>query len=432
MDKPSLPRRAVRRARWEGRKLHRRVERAWLDLSPPPVPAFVRCARVRVLLYSPGDLNLVDGSSIWVQSVVATLLSDPDVSITLPLRRPERRDVITGALRRTERLEIIPSTAAGRPDRYGVQPAKLLDLVERLDRDRHFDAIILRSFALTWLAVERHSIRSRLWSTYVVEPERDLDDASHVAQLGRIARGSRWLVAQSEPMRELTERVVPESRGRVLLLPPGISGLAGPRVDPRNPVRRLFYVGKLHPFYSIPAVLDAFTALRAQDNGLELHVIGDKVDGGPLGPDWAAQVDHRLRTTPGVKWVGAIPREDVGRRLASGGIAISAWDYRYGSRMNDLVVSTKLLDYAAVGIPTVLNRTESQIAILGADYPLFIDGPDELARVLARALADPVVYAAAAERAYEAARRFTYPALYQQIAPALRGESPAAAGQSED
>lgn len=428
MNELSLPRRIGRRARRAAWRAFESVERPILDARPPAVPAFVQDAPVRVLLYCPSDLNLVDGSSIWVQSAAATLVTDPDVSVTLPLRRPELRDVITASLRRLPRVEVIPSTAAGVSGRHSVLPPKLLDLVERLDRDRHFDAVIIRSFALALQAVERSSIRDRLWSTYVVEPERDLDDPAHRAALRAIARGSRWLVAQSEPMRELTEQVVPEARGRVLILPPGIPTSNGVAVDPARPVRRLFYVGKLHPFYSVPAIIDAFIALRERDPALELEVLGDKVNGGPLGEDWVADVRQRLTTTPGVIWRGAVPREEVGARLAAGGVAISAWDYRYGPRMNDLVISTKLLDYAAVGMPVVLNRTQAQVSILGSDYPLFIDGPDDLRDMLARALDDPEVYRLASERSVLASRAFAYPKLYQRIAPHLHGGEDPRAG----
>jgi hypothetical protein len=95
---PSLPVRAVRKVRFVARRWRARLERAWLDRDRLPVPDAVRGAPIRVLLYCPADLNLVDGSSIWVQSVAATLVTDPAVAVTLPLRRPETRDVITAAL----------------------------------------------------------------------------------------------------------------------------------------------------------------------------------------------------------------------------------------------------------------------------------------------------------------------------------------------
>jgi glycosyltransferase involved in cell wall biosynthesis len=321
------------------------------------------------------------------------------------------------------RVELVPASAAGRPERYGVPPAKLLDLVERLDRDRHFDAIIIRAFTVAALAVDRPTLAGRLWSTYVVEPERDVDDPAHRAELSRIARRSRWLVAQSQPMRELTERVASDARGKVILLPPGIPGVAAPRVDPDHPVGRIVYLGKLHPFYSIPAVVAAFRALREEEPALEMELLGDKIDGGPLGPAWAGEVADLLRSTPGLAWHGAVPREEVAHRLAEGGVAVSCWDYRYGTRMNDLVVSTKLLDYAAVGMPIVLNRTQAQVSILGADYPLFIDGPDDLRGALRRALGDPAAYREASLRTYEAARAFTYESLAATLRPLLHAEA---------
>ena len=75
---------------------------------------------------------------------------------------------------------------------------------------------------------------------------------------------------------------------------------------------------------------------------------------------WADDLERRLVTTPGVTWHGAVSRDEVTRLLGRGGIALSLWDYRHGDRMNDLVVSTKLLDYCRAGLPVVLNRPAAQ------------------------------------------------------------------------
>lgn len=371
-----------------------------------------------VLLYSPSNLNLIDGSTIWVRSVVETLLVDPDTVVTLPLRSPVRRDVVTGPLRELERLEIVdihPRLAA-RPS--GLSTPQALNLFERLDGMRRFDDILLRSFVLCQRAVDRPRLRGRIWSCYILEPERDPDDPDYRADMTRIAEGSRYVVVQSEGMRELLESVVPAARGKTVLLPPGIPDEPPPPA-PDQPVRRLIYTGKFHPFYPVEQLIEVFTELRRDVPDLEFHVAGDKFMPIETDPAYPARMESLLRTTPGVVWHGSLSRDATTALVAEGGIALNIWDYRFGPRMNDLVVSTKLLDYATARVPIVLTRTRTQADLLGDDYPLFVDSVDDALPVLRRVLADADLYRRAADLAYQASRAYTYPAVHRLIAPYL-------------
>jgi glycosyltransferase involved in cell wall biosynthesis len=378
--------------------------------------------RRRVCLYSPADLNLVSGSAIWVESVAQTLHAGPDVEIVLPLRAPERRRLITDALRRMPRVQLVDP----RRQRRWVPPSGLysteaLDLIEALDREARFDAIILRSFPYCLAAIQRPAIRERLWSTYILEPERDIDDPAHVAELTAIARASRFVLVQSEEMRALFESAVPAGRGKTIILPPAVPtpGTEGMPAAIAPPASRLFYAGKFHPFYPVPRMIDFTVELRAEHPELEFHVIGDQIFRPPDGHAWADELERRLATTDGVVWHGAVARDDVIRLLAQGGIALSLWDYRHGSTMNDLVVSTKLLDYCLAGVPVILNRTAAQETILGRDYPLFVRSTDEALPLIRRLLADPALYRASAERCRAAAEAFSYPRAYAGLAPYL-------------
>ncbi len=382
----------------------------------PDLPA----ETIRVLLYSPANLNQVDGSTIWVQSVVETLLAGPRVQVTVPLRAPQRRAIVSGPLAAMDRVDVVDIHPRLAARNLGLTTTQALDLIERLDRDRPFDAVILRSFQLCLRATERESLRDRIWSAYVLEPERDQDDPAYRADMARIASFSRHVVVQSAAMRDLLGSIVPEAHGRTILLPPAIPDEPPARADPSMPVRRLLYTGKFHPFYPVDRMIDTTTALRAEGlPDLELHVAGDKIVRLPEDPTYAPDLERRLRTTPGVVWHGGLSREATARLLGHGGVALSLWDYRHGSHMNDLVVSTKLLDYAAVGLPVVLTRTSTQEEVLGTDYPLFVDDLDEASPIIRRALTDPGLYKAAAERTFAAGRAFTYSAVQAAIAPYL-------------
>ncbi len=174
-------------------------------------------------------------------------------------------------------------------------------------------------------------------------------------------------------------------------------------------------------------MIDFLTELRPEHPDLEFHAIGDQIFRPPGGEAWADDLERRLTTTDGVVWHGAVPRDEVIRLLSEGGIALSLWDYGHGSTMNDLVVSTKLLDYCLAGVPVILNRTAAQATILGADYPLFVSSPDEALPLIRRLLDDPTLYREAAERCRAAAEAFSYPRAYAGLAPYLEERPDAAA-----
>ncbi len=373
----------------------------------------------RVLLYSPANLNIMDGSSIWVQSVAETLAADPSVQLVLPLKAPERRDLITGALRDRPGIELLEPTTFQkrvRPSGLGIDAA--LDWIEHLDREQRFDVFILRSFELCLAAALRPRLRGRLWSTYILEPERDLGSTAYLADMAAITVASEFVVCQSEEMRQLLEQFVPAARSHTILIPPAIPP-GVPRADPARPGRRLIYTGKFHPFYPVPDLIDAFVPLRERFGDIEFHVVGDKIWRTPEDHAYADALETRLGRTAGLVWHGAISRSAVADLLAGGGIALSIWDRRHGPRSNDLVVSTKLLDYCAASIPVVLNRTVAQEGILGEDYPLFVDGLDEVSPLLERLLGDAELYRRAADRCWAATRRFTYPVVVSRLRPFL-------------
>ena len=384
----------------------------------------------RILFYSPANLNKVDGSSIWVQSVAETLHASPTTEIVLPLRAPEQRNVITSLLRRLPRVELIPAQRAVRrkvgPN--GIATNEVLSLIERLDREKPFDVILIRSFEVAQAAARSQRLRDRLWSTYVLEPERDPESPVHLRELAEIATGSRYLVAQSEEMRALTEALVPAARGKTILLPPAIPAEPARRADPDRIVPRLIYTGKFSPFYPVNRMIEFYQELRTEIPGLEFHVVGDKIHRPREDPAYAPAIERALTDTDGVVWHGAIPRDQVERLVAEGGVALSLWDYRHGSRMNDLVISTKLLDYASVGVPVILNRTAAQETVLGPDYPLFVSRVDDALPLLRRTLGDPALYRQAAERTYAGSRPFTYPNVFARIAPFL-GDAEASSGE---
>jgi glycosyltransferase involved in cell wall biosynthesis len=369
---------------------------------------------LRIAVYGEIDPNLVDGSSVWLQSICQVLASLDGVEVTLLLRRPldpERRFLLA-ELEADEGVELVD---AGKPQLLG--PAEALDLLGELDRECDgFDLVLLRGQALLAEAAGRDGFDGRLWAYAMTG--RGMPDETLRALGSRSAR----LLCQTEAVAGELREIVPEAAGSVLVLSPMIP-------DARTPPERsgagegegelrLAYSGKLAPEYCWLETVAAFRALREVQPEAELHVLGDKVHRPPDLPDFHEEAVQALHETVGLHWHGALPRSAVHAVLAECDLALSIRDPGVEAARE---ISTKVLEYGAAGLPVMLNRAPAYERLLGEGYPLFIDRPGDAAELLAGPALDPETRAAAAAACHAASREFTFSRVAARLAEHLPG-----------
>lgn len=364
----------------------------------------------RIAVYGEIDPNLVDGSSVWLQSICQVFASLDDVEVTLLLRRPlepERRFLLA-ELEASVDVELVDS---GRPGL--LRPAEALDLLESLDREcGGFDLVLLRGQALLAEIAGRGGFDGRLWSYAMTG--RGMPDET----LRALAARSTRLLCQTEAVAAELRAIVPAANGFVLVLPPMIPGLdpAPGRGVAAGGALRLAYSGKLAPEYCWLETVEAFTALRVAQPRAELHVLGDKIHRPPDQPGFHAEAMRSLRQTEGLRWHGALPRAAVHGVLAECDLALSIRDPSVEAARE---ISTKVLEYGAAGLPVVLNRAPAYERLLGEDYPLFLERPAEAAELLSGPALDPGLRAAAAAACHAASREFTFDRVADRLADHL-------------
>jgi glycosyltransferase involved in cell wall biosynthesis len=364
----------------------------------------------RIAVYGEVDPNLVDGSSVWLQSICQVLASLDGVEVTLLLRRPlvpERRFLLD-ELGANGAVEVVD---AGRP---GVlAPDEALDLLQELDRDRaRFDVVLLRGQALLAAAADREGFDGRLWPYAMTG--RGMPDRMLRALAARSAR----LLCQTEEVAEELRQIVPAANASLLVLPPMIPDFPPPppgRKGGEGPLR-LVYSGKLAPEYCWLETVTAFRRLREAQPGTELHVLGDKVYRPPDRPGFHEEAIRALRETEGLRWHGAVPRAAVGGLLRECHLALSIRDPGVEAARE---ISTKVLEYGAAGLPVLLNRAPAYERLLGEDYPLFIDGPADAAELLCGPALDPELRATAADACLAAGEEFTFARAGERLARCL-------------
>lgn len=368
----------------------------------------------RVAVYGEIDPNLVDGSSVWLQSICQVLASLDGVEVTLLLRRPlepERRFLFE-ALEANDAIELVD----GGKERL-LAPSEALDLLRDLDRRRRFDVLLLRGQAVLAEVAEREDFDGRLWA-YAMTGRGTPDETMRA-----LGERSARLLCQTEAVAAELREIAPAANESILVLPPMIPDLGRPPAAGATGegTLRLAYSGKLAPDYCWLETVDAFRALRAARPRAELHVIGDKVYRPPEHPGFHAETMRALHETAGLRWHGAVPRGAVHGLLAECDLALSIRNPGVEAARE---ISTKVLEYGAAGLPVVLNRALAYERLLGEDYPLFIDDPAEAGGLLTGPALEPELRAEAASACHAASREFTFSNIAARLADQLPQAAP--------
>jgi glycosyltransferase involved in cell wall biosynthesis len=245
-------------------------------------------------------------------------------------------------------------------------------------------------------------------------------NAAHLGtgQLAELHGNYRRLLCQTPQSRDLLQKKLGISgEAKFLMLPPMIPACPG-----RPPLRegeravRLCYSGKFSPHYFINETLDAFDALRREDASYEFHLIGDKFHNRPPVPHYEKILARRLRNTPGVVWHGGLPHTEAQQVIARCHVAAS---WRHEAFDDSLELSTKVLEYSALGLPVLMNPCKVQVDLFGEDYPLYVGSEEQFVDQLRRLSSNPELYAQVSGRVAEIARSFTYSRTLEKLLPAV-------------
>jgi glycosyltransferase involved in cell wall biosynthesis len=234
-----------------------------------------------------------------------------------------------------------------------------------------------------------------------------------------IASAARYLLCQTEELRCFLEGSIPAACGKCVLLPPMLADIPAARgAAAAGTPLRLVYTGKFAPRWNTLEMTELPWLLSARGIASELHMAGDKIH------DDASGYQQRMRAaldTEGVTWHGGHSREEAMRLAASCDIGLS---WRHPDLDASLELSTKVLEFGALGLPVILNRTPMHEALLGADYPLFAASLADVAAAAAAAAAEPGLYRLAADRVGHAAERFTLDRAAERLRGYLAGAVP--------
>lgn len=363
-----------------------------------------------VLICGNPDLNYIDGSSIWAQTIALATAATGEAKVEFMARSTPERDELHGPLEAADNLTIIDSSDRQHWQGRGfarITPVMMGELAIRLDRTQPYDIIIVRGLEIANQLLEAPDVLAKCWM-YLTDIPQALSDYAPDERLvmQRIAHGCQRLLCQTEGFKALWQALVPDlDTAKVCLYTPVIPNLPE-RLTPisERPLQAI-YAGKFKGDWMTLEMTKAWPAIHGAIPGSELVMIGDKIHDEPGRPGYKQHMQQALENTQGLNWRGAQSRDAVQQQLRQARVGLS-WRHE---GMNDTVeYSTKILEYGGAGCAAILNRNPLHEQLLGQDYPLFANSDAEFSRQLIRALREPQVAQQAADALTRLAERHTF------------------------
>jgi len=333
-----------------------------------------------ICIYADVDVNIIDGSSIWLSSVSEAFCHN-GFNVHVILKKNIERNVVIKPLLEERNIKLIEPKLFGFKD-GNLGPEQAIELIEFLDGYYGgYSRVLLRGFELCKFASASKSLHGRIWA-YLTDYYEIKDNTRKIKQGIEeyfhefIYSFDRFVLQTDSIKREFMNKFnVPENK--ISLLPPMI-----PRIEPAirkktGKTIHVGYAGKIAPLWGVLELINVGKELREYGYNLKIHIVGDKIHRNtPAYPDFLESTRNVLTNTPYIIWHGGKSREDSINLMKEMDIC---WAYRSNIlEKNTLELSTKLLELMSIGNPIILTENEVHSDLMGSNYPYFVSRESEL------------------------------------------------------
>lgn len=372
---------------------------------------------LKVLVYGDVDLNIMDGSAVWLTSMAGMLATNPDIQTEILLKARIKNTLLTDEMAGYPNVKMIQpyEDLGNRSFANGnrMNAAEAVRVMKELDAKNHYHLIIVRGFDLVRQLVQESKLVGKT-VPYITDFNHTLTRSSRKerSELGEVYRRFPNLFMQTEPMKQAFMRLMNVDGEKIQILFPMVpNGAAQPSF--RNENDRLVYTGKFAADWYTEEIVEAASEL---EGNITVGIAGDKFQGELTAKK--EQIMKQFAEEPKIDWRGAMSRSASQQFIEDGDIGIS-WRSEVIDNDESVELSTKLLEYGRLGKPVLLRRTKMHEGLLGKDYPLFVTTKEQFIEKATQSLTDSTLYEKAARMTYEASQHFTMAASYKRLSSFL-------------
>ena len=325
--------------------------------------------RSDILIYADSTLNLIDGSSIWIQAL-ALCLSEQKRNVVVLCKDNLSNELLSGPLIDNSRIKVVQPIDFGRESIIGTEmAAEFMDIID--SSHGGFSSIICRGLDLALEVRKRPSLMGRvqfyLSDYYKIENNIRIikeEFSNNIHDLDRFALG---FLCQTAQMANEFANKFGISMDRTFILPPIVPSemVFEKRIrDNGEEIVKIGYSGKFDQSWGIYEMIETCEELIARGMKIELHVIGGKFNRGPNGKSsFVGEIRGLFERKEWIIWHGPKSRLEAAEIMSDVDIA---WCFRPASlEENTLEISTKILEAVNMKLPVIAFPNSVNKGLLG-------------------------------------------------------------------
>ena len=370
-------------------------------LQSPPLKRCLVCVNP--------DLNLIDGSSIWAQTITLALAKTGLLQVDFIAKATPVRDELFQPLVDSDQVNVIDGGNKkywGGQSRARLTPSNMVDLAKRLDEKKGYDLVLIRGIDIAREAGMDLDLLSRCW-IYLTDIQQEYDklNSRELQELKLFAKSAMRILYQSEGFAALWRKVDANIGEKLVEYSPVIPDLD----DNLSPIsqrkNKVVYAGKYCKDWKTLDMAVNWPKVHNENKAAELLMIGDLIRSEKDDRAFKEKMLAALENTEGLTWCGALPRLQVKQELAEAKLGLS---WRSPELDKTVEYSTKILEYGGAGAAAILNRNPLHESMLGTDYPLYANSEEEFISKVLLALQNDEVCQLAADRLKKLAEKHTF------------------------
>ena len=367
-------------------------------------------AMKKILIYGDVDLNLIDGSSVWLVNLARLLSMDEEIMVDILLKKRIRNERLVRELRGIYRVRLL--YVKNYIDRLTeVDAGNIVKVISRIDALRDYACFIIRGMGVMKPLLHSPLIdRVVPYLTDFCHDSEQISDAEKDFLRTLYERVKVYLV-QTDAMKRYLQQVLGVDGAKYRVLYP----IVFPFPQAERERGSLIYAGKIARDWNIIELLDIMEELKNSDPDITLHMVGDKVNRDMA--EEKEEIFRRLNEGENIQFYGSLSRGDLREVMSRCELGYAFRSTRV-DHDGSLEVSVKLLEYLQAGIPMVLRRSAMHEEILGSDYPLFAESEQECLEKIRWAFAGNRIERLR-EQLNERAARFSVPKTIEMMREAL-------------
>jgi len=340
-------------------------------------------AETASILYADINLNVVDGSSVWLSSMASILCAEGPC--ILVAKKSVATDIITSNILNQHNLIILSPEQIGQPGRT-ISVENAISVIRSLDE--HLPAlrqIVVRGLSAASCLCETRQFykRSAIYLTDFYTPTEDgpISTPTQILSVATCATHADTILVQTDAISKRIQNIA-NHKIKTFLLPPPIPSNLPPIVerDIGSNLLHIGYAGKIAENWGVSELLSLVANERNKGNKISLHIAANKIS----TQDWESKAN--LLEQLEVKYYSNLNRMSAMQLMAK---MDYVWCWRPGNFENStLELSTKLVEGVASGWRCICYPSSTNQELLGKDYPFFAASLQDVEEILTRPLTD--------------------------------------------